>query len=59
MGSERVGSRVQLSPRRSMPAAPNPRGPSALHEKEPSWGGGGSEPLGTGSAIDSRKGRLG
>lgn len=40
------------------PPPTHPRGPSTLHEKEPSWGGGGGEPLGTGSAIDSRKGRL-
>lgn len=35
------------------------RDPSALHEKEPSWDGGGGEPPGTGATIDSRKGRLG
>lgn len=37
----------------------HPYGPSALHEKKPSWDGGGGEPLGTRSAIDSRNGRLG
>lgn len=59
LGSGGANSRVQLSPHRSPADRSHPYGPSALHEKEPSWDGGGGEPLGTRSAIDSRNGRLG
>jgi hypothetical protein len=59
----RVGKNPQPSPavatrvpRQLLPSSPT-RGPSALHEKEPSWGGG--KPPGIEAAIDSRKGRLG
>lgn len=55
LGSEGACSRVQLSLRRSPPTVSHRRGPSALHEKKPSWDGGGGEPPGTLSALDSKK----